>query len=186
MRDLDHALRLIEATVAGAGSVPVTLKMRLGWDRTSLNAADLAVRAEGAGVRLVTVHGRTRDQFYTGQADWPAIAEVSRGVSIPVVANGDLQSRAHLDTMLRESQADAVMIGRASCGRPWFPALVAGLLGAGRMGESFADLILDHHEAMLAFYGEQAGIRHARKHLGWYLDRFESALGTVVSARDRN
>ncbi|WP_279478625.1 tRNA dihydrouridine synthase DusB [Aureimonas sp. SK2] len=182
MRDLDHALRLVEATVAGAGGVPVTLKMRLGWDRSSLNAADLALRAEGAGVRLVTVHGRTRDQFYTGQADWVAIADVSRAVSIPVVANGDLQSCSDLAPMLRASGADAVMIGRASCGRPWFPALVAGVLDPAAMRMRLAELVLDHHAAMLDFYGAAAGLRHARKHLGWYLDRFEAGTGADVRA----
>ncbi len=182
MRDLDHALRLIEATVEGAGPVPVTLKMRLGWDRSCMNAAELAVRAEGAGVQLVTVHGRTRDQFYTGKADWPAIGDVARAVSIPVVANGDLQNRSDLAPMLAASGADAAMIGRASCGRPWFPALVAGLLDPARMGESFADLVLDHHAEMLAFHGQVAGVRHARKHLGWYLDRFEAATGADLAS----
>lgn len=182
MRDLDHALRLIDATVDGAGDVPVTLKMRLGWDRSSLNAADLALRAENAGVRLVTVHGRTRDQFYTGAADWAAIGAVSRTVSIPVVANGDLQSRADLGAMLGASGADAVMIGRAACGRPWFPALVEGTLDPLRMDECFADLVLAHHGEMLRFYGTQAGMRHARKHLGWYLDLYERATGANVSA----
>ncbi|WP_294645956.1 tRNA dihydrouridine synthase DusB [uncultured Aureimonas sp.] len=182
MRDLDQALRLIEATVAGAGSVPVTLKMRLGWDRSSLNAPDLAVRAEGAGVRLVTVHGRTRDQFYTGAADWPAIAAVSRAVSIPVVANGDLQSMADLDAMLQASEADAAMIGRGACGRPWFPALVGGHIDRDRMRQGFADLVVAHYDSMLEFYGEQAGLRHARKHLGWYLDRWEAAAGLRLMA----
>ncbi len=181
MRDLDHALRLIEATVEGAGSVPVTLKMRLGWDRTSLNAADLAVRAEGAGVSLVTVHGRTRDQFYTGKADWQAIGDVSRAVGIPVVANGDLVRAEDRCAMLRASGASGVMVGRASCGRPWFPALVAGELDASRTQESFADLVLDHYDQMLDFYGPHTGVRHARKHFGWYLDRYESACGATLS-----
>ncbi|KQQ89914.1 tRNA-dihydrouridine synthase [Aureimonas sp. Leaf324] len=181
MRDLDQALRLIEATVAGAGSVPVTLKMRLGWDRSSLNAPDLAVRAEGAGIRLVTVHGRTRDQFYEGAADWAAIAAVSRAVSIPVVANGDLQSVADLATMLQASEADAAMIGRGACGRPWFPALVGGHLDRDRMRQSFGDLVVAHYDSMLEFYGQQAGLRQARKHLGWYLDRWEAATGSRLA-----
>ncbi|WP_245414985.1 tRNA dihydrouridine synthase [Aureimonas flava] len=182
MRDLDHALRLIQATVEGAGAVPVTLKMRLGWDRESVNADQLAVRAQGAGVQLVTVHGRTRDQFYTGSADWGAIAAVSRAVAIPVVANGDLQRRADLGGMLRASGAAAAMVGRAACGRPWFPSLVADALDPARMARGFADLVLDHYDAMLDFYGPQAGLRQARKHLGWYLDRFEASVGASAPA----
>src|SRR5207302_3241317 len=120
MRDLDHALSLIEATV-GAVAVPVTLKMRLGWDDESRNAPELARRAEQAGVRLITVHGRTRCQFYSGTADWNAIRAVKRAISIPLVVNGDIKSFADAETALRLSGADAVMVGRAAQGRPWLP-----------------------------------------------------------------
>ncbi|WP_244491793.1 tRNA-dihydrouridine synthase [Aureimonas sp. AU12] len=181
MRDLDHALRLIEATVEGAGAVPVTLKMRLGWDRASINAPELARRAEAAGIRLVTVHGRTRDQFYDGHADWPAIAAVKAAVSIPVVANGDLRDRAGEIRMRRESRADGVMIGRGACGRPWLPAMLAGTMPAARWRESFGDLVSGHYEAMLRHYGHDVGMRHARKHLGWYVDAFSAASGVDLT-----
>ncbi|WP_082684328.1 tRNA dihydrouridine synthase [Aureimonas ureilytica] len=171
MRDLDHALRLIEATLEGAGRVPVSLKMRLGWDRQSLNAPELAARAQMAGVAWVTVHGRTRDQFYEGRADWFAISEVKEAVTIPVIANGDLVSRMDHPIMLAQSGADAVMIGRGVCGRPWFPAYLAGCAPADLASHGLADLICSHYEAMLSHYGAAAGLRHARKHLGWYLDR---------------
>ncbi|KQT60601.1 MULTISPECIES: tRNA dihydrouridine synthase DusB [unclassified Aureimonas] len=183
MREPELALSIVEATVAGAGSVPVTLKMRLGWDERSLNAAEIAVRAESAGVRMITVHGRTRCQFYEGRADWAAIAAVKRAVSVPVVANGDLTAAADRPDMLRQSGADAVMIGRGACGRPWFPGRIAGATGADGLDRIvFADLVCEHYEAMLDHYGARTGIRHARKHLGWYLDTFEAAAGTVAKA----
>jgi nifR3 family TIM-barrel protein len=171
MRDLDHALVLIEAVV-GAVSVPVTLKMRLGWDETALNAPALARRAENAGVRMVTVHGRTRCQFYEGKADWRAIARVKQAVSIPVVANGDVASRADAAAMLEASGADAVMIGRAHYGAPWTAGAVAGAAaGVPVTPGDHADYLLAHYEDMLSLYGVGQGLRHARKHLGWYLDR---------------
>ncbi|MEF2073200.1 tRNA dihydrouridine synthase [Consotaella aegiceratis] len=185
MREPDLALQLIEATVAGAGAVPVTLKMRLGWDRRSINAPALAARAEAAGVRLVTVHGRTRDQFYQGQADWPAIAAVRAAISIPLVANGDLVERGQTAAMLEASRADAVMIGRGACGRPWFPGLLAGVVDESQLATvRLADLVCEHYEAMLVHYGAATGVRHARKHLAAYCERFAVATNGDLS-RDR-
>ncbi|MER8461926.1 tRNA dihydrouridine synthase DusB [Mesorhizobium sp. M1396] len=176
MLDLDHALSLIDAVV-GAVEVPVTVKMRLGWDEGALNAPMLARRAEQAGVRMVTVHGRTRCQFYQGKADWRAIARVKEAVSIPVVANGDVSSPAEAAAILDQSGADAVMVGRAHYGAPW----IAGGIAAAAMGgtapnvpqnpAALADYVVAHYEDMLALYGVESGLRQARKHLGWYLDR---------------
>ena len=174
MRDPDRALRIIEATVAAA-RVPVTLKMRLGWDDESRNAPDLALRAEAGGIAMVTIHGRTRCQFYNGRADWTAIREVREAVAVPLVANGDLVDSADAPAMLAASGADAVMIGRGSYGRPWIVGQTADLL-AGRapveapQGDALADLVVEHHEMILAHYGRGRGVRIARKHLGWYLD----------------
>jgi nifR3 family TIM-barrel protein len=174
MRDLDHALRLIDA-VAGAVAVPVTLKCRLGWDDDCLNAAGLARRAEAAGVCMVTVHGRTRQQFYQGRADWAAIRAVSAAVSVPVVANGDICDVASARAALAASGAAGVMVGRGARGAPWRPAeIAAGLFGAPvpkvPTGQALVDYISDHYEDMLRFYGSSLGLRVARKHLGWYAD----------------
>ncbi|MCL5778748.1 tRNA dihydrouridine synthase DusB [Limibaculum sp. FT325] len=179
MREPDHALRLIEAVV-GAADVPVTLKMRLGWDRDCLNAPDIARRAEAAGVQAITIHGRTRCDFYAGRADWAAIRAVVEAVRVPVFANGDIVDAPSARAALEASGAAGVMIGRGARGAPWVPALVAaGLYGAPRPavpeGAALADLIARHHEAQLAFYGRDLGLRTARKHLGWYLDRVEGA-----------
>jgi len=176
MRDLDHALTLIDAVV-GTVAVPVTVKMRLGWDESALNAPTLARRAEQAGVKMVTIHGRTRCQFYQGKADWRAIARVKAAVSIPVVANGDVGSPADAALVLEQSGADAVMVGRASYGAPWTPGLIARAAGADVSGASpeagtpMADYVISHYEDMLSLYGVETGLRHSRKHLGWYLDR---------------
>ena len=167
LRDLDHATKLIE-TVKEAVRVPVTLKMRLGWDENSIVAPELARRAEAAGVAMITVHGRTRCQFYQGRADWSAIAREG-AVSIPVVANGDLQSYQDARAMLEASGADAVMVGRAARGRPWFPGQVAAFLQSGERpadppAEVQRDALLELHDAWLSHYGHLRGIREARKH----------------------
>ena len=181
MRDLDHALTLIEATVA-AVRVPVTLKMRLGWDRDSINAPELARRAEAAGICMITVHGRTRCQFYDGGADWSAIRAVKDAISIPVVVNGDIRSYDDAERALAASGADAVMIGRAAQGRPWFPGQVARYLATGErectppLAEQYT-LIDTLYDEMLTHHGMAIGRRHARKHLAWALDSAAASAG---------
>jgi nifR3 family TIM-barrel protein len=174
MRDLDHALRLIEATIA-AVKVPVTLKMRLGWDDRTRNAPELARRAETAGVQLITVHGRTRCQFYKGEADWDAVRAVREAIAVPLVVNGDITSFETAVAALEASGADAVMIGRGAQGQPWLPGQIGRRLqgGAIEAAPSLADqlaYVRMLYEGVCELYGLRIGLRHARKHLGWALD----------------
>jgi nifR3 family TIM-barrel protein len=175
MRDLGQAEAILSATVE-ATRRPVTLKMRLGWDERSINAAELARRAQDAGIRAITVHGRTRSQFYSGQADWRAVGEVKRAVRIPVIVNGDIVDAPSARAALEQSGADAVMIGRGAYGRPWMIAgLEAALAGRAPPPEPGPEarfaIVIDHLEASLAFHGRLMGLRIFRKHLGWYLDQ---------------
>jgi nifR3 family TIM-barrel protein len=174
MRDLDHALRLIEATIS-AVKVPVTLKMRLGWDDRSLNAPELARRAEQAGVRMISVHGRTRCQFYKGEADWRAVRAVKDAINIPLVVNGDITSFEKAVSALEMSDADAVMIGRGAQGQPWLPGQIGRRLETGvtEAPPSLAqqlNYIRALYDEVCHLYGLRIGLRHARKHLGWALE----------------
>ena len=175
MRDLDRAERLV-AAAADATSRPVTVKMRLGWDDRGRNAAELARRAERAGAKGFTVHGRTRAQFYTGEADWSAVREVVEAVRAPVAVNGDVVDASSARAALAASGAAAVMLGRGVYGRPWFAAALERALDDGGEvrepdGESRLSIVLEHLRASLAFYGEALGLRVFRKHLGWYVGR---------------
>ena len=187
MRDLDHAMTLVEATVRVV-NVPVTLKMRLGWDEAAINAPELAKRAEGAGVQMVTVHGRTRCQFYQGAADWAAVRAVKDNISVPLVVNGDICSVYDAERALTDSGADAVMIGRGSYGRPWLAGEIASMAAGKGMAKPFlaeetADYVMAHYDTMLELYGAEMGVRHARKHLGWYLDRLPAKVSPQTRAQ---
>jgi tRNA-dihydrouridine synthase B len=186
MRDLDHAIALVEATVA-AVKVPVTVKMRLGWDDASRNAPELARRAVAAGAQMITVHGRTRQQFYKGVADWAAIRAVRTAGDFPLVANGDIHDAAGARACLSQSGADFVMVGRAALGRPW----LVGSIGAELAGRPPASLTLaqklsvarEHYEGLLSLMGQAHGVRHARKHLAAYAD--DAVVSGGVADPDR-
>jgi nifR3 family TIM-barrel protein len=174
MRDLDHAVSLIEATIA-AVKVPVTLKMRLGWDDRSRNAPELARRAEAAGVQMITVHGRTRSQFYKGEADWAAVRAVREAISIPLVVNGDITSYERALSAMELSGADAIMIGRGAQGQPWLPGQIGRRLDGGSaesappLAEQLA-YVRTLYDEVCRHYGLRIGLRHARKHLSWALE----------------
>ena len=179
MRDETLALHLIEAVV-GAVDIPVTLKMRTGWDHEQRNAPSLARQAQDAGIAMITVHGRTRCQFYDGQADWDFIGSVKRAVDIPVIANGDVVGLEDARNILHRSNADGVMIGRGAFGRPWFPAQVRHYLATGD-GLADPDLsaqrdtVITHYRGILDHYGAGRGLRIARKHINRYLERIGAA-----------
>ena len=178
---------LMREPVVEAVDVPVTLKTRLGWNDDMLNAPELVARAEAVGIQMVTIHGRTRCQFYKGAADWRAISKVKNSVDIPVVANGDIVDTVTAKEALRQSGADGVMLGRGVQGRPWLHAVVASEIYGSAMpdipdADAFIQMVSEHYDAMLSFYGTPLGVKVARKHLGWYMDEAgcEKPLRTAV------
>ena len=187
MRNLDHAQALIRSVVS-AVSVPVTLKMRLGWDDQTRNAPELARRAEAEGVQLITVHGRTRCQFFTGTADWSGVRPVVEATSLPVIVNGDILSIADAQNAIAASGARGVMVGRGAYGAPWMPGRIAAFLSSGRdPGDPGRDVqrdtAIEHVDAMLVHYGRELGLKNARKHVGWYLASSGAAEATVKAWR---
>jgi tRNA-dihydrouridine synthase B len=190
MREIPLARRIIEATVA-AVTVPVTLKMRTGWDDAHRNAPELVRIAQDCGVQMITVHGRTRAQFYTGRADWRFIRTVKQAVALPVIANGDITTYDDIDRCLEQSGADGVMIGRGAYGRPWFLGHAARYLATGErtaaptLPERIA-LMERHYAAMLDFYGHDLAVRNARKHFNWYLRDLPDAKPTLDAINRAN
>jgi tRNA-dihydrouridine synthase B len=187
MREPELALSIIDATVK-AVKVPVTVKMRLGWDENSINAPVLAREAEALGAQMITIHGRTRMQFYEGRADWDRIAEVRDAIKVPLVANGDVETADDINEILRRSGADAVMLGRGAQGRPWHPGVLAGMRAVPDRIEITA-VFERHYRMMLDFYGAELGLRQARKHVGWYLERHAGVVppatkGGVLTSKD--
>ncbi|MBO6917630.1 MAG: tRNA dihydrouridine synthase DusB [Rhizobiaceae bacterium] len=190
MKDLDLARELIDATVK-AVDIPVSVKMRLGWDVDCINAPELAKSAEDLGAKLVTVHGRTRNQFYEGKADWHAIRAVKDVISIPLIANGDVETEQDIQSILEISGADAVMVGRASQGRPWHCGALAGNNNVPNTTQEITQFIERHYLMMIDHYGEKVGVRQSRKHLNWYLERFAPNIspetrGDILSSKDIN
>lgn len=185
MRDEVLAAKIIEATV-NAVKIPVTLKMRTGWDDQSRNAPRLAKIAEGLGIQMITVHGRTRCQLYNGKADWPFIRQVKNAVNVPVIGNGDVVTEEDAQNLLTQSGADGVMVGRGTYGRPWFLNQISHFI---QTGEKLPDpdlsekkeIMLNHFDDMIDHYGEELGVRMARKHMGWYSKGLPSSADFRVS-----